>query len=238
MPNLSPRAAARAAQIFTPTVVTELATLERQMGGRSELVGMLALAPLTPDLRYVLGLLGDPKNQGMTLAEICALGHILPGDLLQHLASAALLKGKVLASQQIGRGIAAVAEDVMRRAAPYEDACSACRGVGTIVPEPDKDHPNPGPEQCETCLGTGRLTYRPTIEHQKLAIDMAQLLPKAAGIQIAQINAPAAGGGLGSSLETVQKLTDQILYQDQGRQPAATEAEIVGEEGAPDGPED
>lgn len=228
MPNLSPRAAARAAQVFTPTVVAELTTLERQMGGRAELVGMLALAPLTPDLRYVLGLLGDPNNRGMTLADICALGNILPGDLLMHLSSAALLKGKVLASQKIGAGIAAVAEDVMRRAAPYEDACSTCRGVGQITPEPDKDHPNPGPEQCETCLGTGKLTYRPTIEHQKMAIEMAQLLPKSAGIQIANINgAPAAGSGLmGSSLEAVQKLTDELLYK---KDPPIQPGEIVDE---------
>jgi hypothetical protein len=234
MPNLSPRAASRAAQVFTPTVVQELATLEREMGGRTGLVGMLVLAPLTPDLRYVLGLLGDPSKKGLTLAEICALGNVLPGDLLQHLASAALLKGKVLASQKIGAGIAAVAEDVMRRAAPYEDACSVCRGVGMITPEPTKDQPNPSPETCETCLGTGKLTYRPTIEHQKLAIDMAQLLPKAAGIQIANINGAggATAGGLGSSLEAVQRLTDQLLYKE--APPEAIDAETIDPDGEPE----
>jgi len=205
------------------------------MGGRTGLVGMLVLAPLTPDLRYVLGLLGDPKNRGMALAEICALGNILPGDLLQHLASAALLKGKVLASQKIGAGIAAVAEDVMRRAAPYEDACSACRGIGMVTPDPSPAAPNPSPETCETCLGTGKLTYRPTIEHQKLAIDMAQLLPKAAGIQIANINGASGGVGMGSSLEAVQRLTDQMLYKSAAPETiAAVDAETIDTDGAPD----
>ena len=150
--KLTSRAALmRAERTFPPTVQRQLQAIESDLGGREELVGMLALAPLTPDLRYVLGMLGDPRNNAKSLAEICAEGNILPGELLRHLAGAALLRGKVLAAQKIGDGIAAVAEDVMRRAAPYEDACHACRGAGAITPEPSSEQPNPGPEVCETC---------------------------------------------------------------------------------------
>lgn len=220
----SPRAAlhrsaaalARAQKIFPPTVVRQLEEIEQNLGGRAEVVGMLVLAPLTPDLRYILGLLGDPQHIRTSLAEICALGNVLPGELLKHLAQAALLKGKVQASQKIGDGIAAVAEDVMRRAAPYEDACSTCAGIGSLTPDPTPAIPNPSPEPCETCHGTGRLLYRPDLERQRLAIDMAQLLPKSGGIQIGlqQNNGVGSVGGVGGTLERLQALSDRVLYGD------------------------
>ena len=60
-----------------------------------------------------------------------------------------------------------------------------------------------------------------------MAIEMAQLLPKSAGIQIANITAPATGGGLGNSLEAVQKLTDELLYK---KDPPIRPGEIISEE--------
>lgn len=213
MKALSRAATARIEKKYPPLVVQELTDLETTLGGRQELVGLLALAPLTPDLKYILGMLGDPTHQGRSLAEICAVGNILPGELLKQLASAAILRGKVQASRLVGQGIAAVAEDVMRRAAPYEEACHDCRGTGTITPDPTPAIPNPTPGPCDTCQGTGRLRYQPDLERQKLAIDMAQLLPKSGGINIAQINAQApAGGGGGTTIDALQRLTDRILY--------------------------
>lgn len=229
-------ALARAEQLFPPLVTQQLQDIEKDLGGREAVVGMLALAPLTKDLRYVLGMLGDPRNNGQSLAEICALGNILPGALLKHLADAAMLRGKVKAAQKVGDGIAAVAEDVMRRAAPYEDTCNGgCAGIGTITPEPTKDEPNPSPEPCETCQGTGRLLYRPDLERQKLAIEMAQLLPKSGGINVAvQQNNHPGGGGVGATgfglLERLQEVTDRILYgptHPSEHSADATDAEIV-----------
>lgn len=220
--------ARRAAKQFPATVVQELEAIEASLGGRQEIVGMLVLAPLTPDLRYLLGLLGDPRSATQSLAEICTLANVLPGALLKHLGEAALLRGKVLASQQIGLGIAAVTGDVMRRAAPYEEVCNAgCQGTGTITPDPSAAQPNPVPTPCETCLGTGRLRYQPDLERQKLAIEMANLLPKSGGINIAQINAPAAGGTGEGALEKIQQLSDQILYGASGGGAAAVDGELT-----------
>lgn len=200
---------------FPPTVVDALRQIEVDLGGRAHIVGLLTLAPLNSDLRYILGLLGDPKNQTKSLAAICALGSILPGELIKHLSAAALLRGKVLASQAIGDGIQAVAQDVMRRAAPFEETCYACRGTGSVVPEPTKEVPNPEAGPCEACGGGGVLRYQPELERQKLAIEMAQLLPKGGGLHILNANVQGASGGAGGSgtpLERLQQLTDQILY--------------------------
>lgn len=219
---------ARRAKAFPLTVITELATIEATLGGRAQIVGMLVLAPLTPDLRYLLGLLGDPLHARTPLADLCANGNVLPGVLLRHLADAALLRGKVEAAQKIGAGIAAVTADIMQRAAPYEDACHTCQGIGTVTIDPTPQVPNPAPETCDVCRGTGKLIYRPELERQKLAVDLAQLLPKGSGVQIAvqQNNGQGAGGsGVSATLERLQALTDRVLY---GADPDAdVEGEVV-----------
>jgi len=223
-----PAALEKKSSFYTPTVVTELQKIEEELGGRTQLVGMLTLAPLTPDLRYVLGMLGDPNQRTASLAEICARGNILPGDLLRHLASAVMLKGKLKASQKIAAGIAAVTEDVMRRAAPYEAPCNGgCQGTGTITPEPTPAAPNPSPGPCEVCQGTGRLIYSPDLERQKLAIDMAQLLPKG-GIQIGlqqTVNQAGSSSG-GGAFEKFQEATDRVLYGS-GEQPPVVDGALT-----------
>lgn len=210
-----PAALEKKATFYTPLVVQELTAIERDLGGRAELVGMLTLAPLTPDLRYVLGMLGDPRSASLSLAEICARGNLLPGDLLKHLTSAVMLRGKLQASQVIARGIAAVARDVMTRAAPYEAPCNGgCQGTGTLTPDPTPAVPNPTPQPCAVCRGTGKLLYSPDLERQKLAIDMAHLLPKG-GIQIGlsqTTNHQGATSSGGGAFERFTEATDKVLY--------------------------
>lgn len=225
---MSKQALARRQLAFSPAVVQQLATLEQQLGGRQELVGLLVLAPLTPDLEYILGQLGDPRHQTKTLATICAEGNILPGALLHQLEAAAMLRGKVLSAQIVGRALPAVVADVMKKAAPYEGACHDCTGTGTHTPEPTTQVPNPIPQPCETCMGTGRLEYQPKLEHQELALEMGRMLPKGGGILI-QNTQNNQGGGTGSlgggSLEQLQRLTDKLLYEGD-----ATEGEILPED--------
>lgn len=219
---------------FTPLVVQELQQMEQAVGGRQELVGLLSLAPLNPDLRYALGVLGDPQHQHKTLATICTEANILPGDLLKHLETAALLKGRVLSAQLIGRGLPAVVQDVMQRAAPFEGTCHTCQGCGKITAEPTPTVPNPIPDPCYACGGTGLLIYPPDIEHQKLALDMGRMLQKGGGLSIVQNNANLPGGGSGGgmgggSLERLHLMTDQILYQDADVLPDEPEEPSNGE---------
>jgi hypothetical protein len=213
------------AKDYPPTVIRELEQIEADLGGRQALVGLLTLAPLTPDLRYVLGLLGDPLHADRTLAAICARGNILPGDLLKHLGAAALMRGQTLAKQAIGNGIPAVVGDVMRKAAPYTLPCGRCVGTGSITPDPTPDEPNPTHGPCPHCLGGGSLLYQPELETQKLAIEMAALIQKGGGLNIAlQQNQITQGGGAGGgALEKLQALTDKILYGEV----AAVDGEIV-----------
>lgn len=200
---------------FPPSVQEELTDLENRLGGRRGLCGLLALAPLNKDLRYVLGLLGDPRNDRTSLAAVCAQGNILPGELLKLLGQAALHKGQVLAKQKIGDHLPLVVDDLMRKAAPYRDSCADCLGTGSLTPDPTPEQPNPSPLPCPTCTGTGMLQYEPTFERQKLAIEMGGLLPKGGGIAIqTNVNLPPGGAGSagGGALEQLQSLTDELLY--------------------------
>lgn len=211
----------RTRKIFTPTVVRELTTLEAALGGRQVLVGFLALAPLTPDLAFILGLLGDPAHERLTLAEICAKGNILPGQLLLEIEKAAHLRGRVISAQVVSHRLPAVVADVMRKAAPYEGACGECLGTGAITPDPTPEVPNPTHHPCDTCNGTGKLVYEPQLRHQELALEMGRMLPKSSGLQIIQNNqnmsSGGGGGGLGSgALEKLTQLTDKLLYGDEG----------------------
>jgi hypothetical protein len=230
------RSNTRIARIFTPAVVAQLQAIETDLGGRQELVGTLMLAHLTKDLQYLLGLLGDPLNQSQSLAAICAQGNVLPGDLLTHLQGAIMRRGKLLASRHIGLGMAAVAEDVMRKAAPYEAACTTCLGTGSITPDPTAAVPNPTHHPCGTCNGNGKLLYQPDLDTQRLALEMADLLKKGGGINIAmqQNNLPPAGGGAGGgSLEDFQDVTDKILYGQGSGQPPVVDAEVADPDTTP-----
>lgn len=220
------RALARQKATFTPLVITQLATLEEDLGGRAELVGLLTLAPLTPDLAYILGLLGDPTHARRSLAEICATGNVLPGMLLQQIEHAAHLRGRVKAAQVVSRTLHTVVEDVMKKAAPYHAPCSQCMGTGSLTPDPTPQLPNPSPGPCDLCRGTGQLLYQPQLRHQELALEMGRVLPKGAGLVInntANAAARAEGGSMGGgSLEQLQRLTDKILYDEE-----AAEGEIL-----------
>lgn len=199
---------------YPTRVVQELETLEKDLGGRTALLSLLSLAPLTKDLRYILGLLGDPQHDRLSLAHVCAKGNLLPGDLLKFLGAAALHRGQTLAKQKIGQALPAVVEDVMRKAAPYTEACHTCLGTGSMTPDPTPDQPNPSPGPCGICQGSGHLIYQPDFETQKLAIDMGGLLQRSGGISILnqQLNLGQASGAGGGALEQLQTITDQILY--------------------------
>lgn len=240
------QAIARQREVFTPNVVRELTELEATLGGRKGLIQALALAPLTPDLSYTLGMLGDPNSDRLSLAQICARGNILPGELLKHIRNAALLRGQVIAAQQVAQKIPEVVAEVLKKAVPYEDACSACRGVGSLPPEPTPQNPNPGPTPCETCLGTGRLVYPADDAKQRLVIDLAQLLPKpgsGGGVNILQQFGAAGGGptggaagGIGGGLSPFERLSvmaDRILYGSGQPIHDPVDGELVDEEPGP-----
>ncbi len=210
------------------TVQESLELLEREVGGRSEVIQSLVTAPQSRDVKYLLGLLADPENQRRSLAEICALAKIVPGTVLELMERGVKARTRVIASHIVAQGTAAMVRDVMQKAAPYQDACGACQGTGTITPDPTEVNPNPTPVPCKTCLGGGKLLYDADGECRKLGLEMAGLTAKGGGIVINnsnQVLAPTLLGG-GMALEAFQEAMDRVLF---GQRPPAevADAEIV-----------
>lgn len=198
----------------------ELAALERELGGRQALITALTYAPPHKDIRYMLGLLGDPDNAQVSLADLCYAGRIMPGQLVDALAKGSELRARLLATQLVHRRLPDVVGDVMLKAAPYEDICPQCQGLGTTVADPTPDQPNPAQEMCPGCLGHGRLRYDADGTCRELALEMGGLIGKSGGgVQIVntQQTLVASGGG-GAGLEAFQELLDAVLFgQDGGR---------------------
>ncbi len=214
------------AKPLTPQESLEL--LEREVGGRSEVIQSLVTAPQSKDVKYLLGLLADPDNQRLSLAQVCVLAKVVPGTLLELMERGVKVRTRVIASHIVAQGTAAMVRDVMQKAAPYEDACTECGGAGSVTPDPTEAQRNPTPVPCKTCLGGGKLQYQADGECRKLGLEMAGLTAKGGGIVINnsnQVLAPTLLGG-GMALEAFQEAMDRVLF---GQRPPieATDAEIV-----------
>lgn len=210
-------AGARHLAVPSPLEEQSLALIEKTLGGREALVAALSHAPKSRDMEFLLGLIGDPTHAKVPLGHLCAQGGVTPGELLAAWKSGEILRGHVLATKAVVAAIPAVVADVVKKAAPYEDACSACRGLKVVTPEPTKKNPNPEPVTCPVCDGGGVLTYQPDLERVRMTLDLAQLTPKGSGVsvQIDQRSVSFAGGGggaAGGTLEALMAASDQILY--------------------------
>lgn len=214
-----------------------VAQLERAVGGREGLSAALVFVPTTADVDQLLGLLADPEHAGKSLPELCRIAKISLSQLWSLWRSGEVARASALATRSIGVHLPNVVEDVMKRAAPYEDACDACGGVGQITAEPTKDQPNPEPERCDRCLGTGKLRYDPELDRQVVALKIGGLLKDGGGALVfnqhmAVQNTLTAGGAVGA-LERLSEATDQILYGDVAR--PSDQTEFVEGEVAADG---
>lgn len=209
----------------------ELNNLEQELGGRLALVTALTYAPLGRDMRYLLGLLGDPEHERLPLAECCRMGKVLPGQLIEALSKGTELRSRLLATQLIAQRTPAVVAEVMRKAAPYEDSCPHCQGLGSTTPDPTPEEPNPQNVLCKACLGHGRLQYDADGASRDLALEMAGLVGKGGGLNV-QVTQQVAvtGGGAGTPLgfERMQEALDDLLYgATQTQTPDIVEGELA-----------
>lgn len=210
-------------------VAASLAQIEAAIGGRAPLVAALAYAPKSRDLDYLVGLIGDPEHTALPLADLCAMGGITAGELLDAYKSGELNRAQAVGTVTIGQQLPHVIADTFARALPSEGVCSTCAGLGTTCADPSKKQPNPEPQQCGACKGTGRLMYAGDIEHKKLALDMGKMVSKGGPAVAIQMNQHlgVSFGTAGGALEKLQAATDKLLYSDEPV--SVVEAEVVEE---------
>lgn len=219
----------------------ELQRLEQEFGGRQSLVQALTFAKQTKDVRYLLGLIADPDNNRHTLAAICQMGRVLPGELIAALASGAELRSQLLAKQHIAQQLPTVVKEVMHKAAEYEDDCTDCMGAGALTADPSEADPNPSPQPCATCQGGGKLRFPADASCRDLALEMSGLTGKGGGVSVTTNVQVANVSGSYEGYERMQEAIDHILFGADSGVPALSSAEpvdavLVEDLEPPDGP--
>lgn len=148
------------------------------LGGRQVLVDTLLLATGDAAVDRVVSLLDDPVYGGWSLKDLCASAGLSLADFLTAYQRAMLKRGEIAATRVITARMVEVVDDVMRRAAPYDEACPCL----------DADR-----AACRQCRGTGIRRVLPELDRQKVALDLAKLLSK--GGSLIQQNTLVAPGG-------------------------------------------
>lgn len=190
-------------------------TVVAALGGRPALLDTLAVAADAPEVEPILSLLLDPRYHKLSLRSLCTMANLTVVDLFAAYKKAMVTKAHLVAYKAITDTIVPVVEDVMRRAAPYEIPCYGCGGAGQVAVEGQPDAPL---ITCEDCRGTGKLLQLPDLDRQKLALELAQLVQKSAGLQIQnnQLTLPPGAGGSdprlgGGTLVELQTAVREIL---------------------------
>lgn len=171
----------------SPDVADAITALDQALGDRQAIITALSAIPLTPDLEYVLGLLTHPTTSTRSLVAICRAGHISLGELIDAFKQGLMAQAYLATQQIVAAETPKVVQDVFTRAQTHEVECPSCHGSQQIM-EPilaDTGLPTGSvrPVACPKCVGVdglprGRVTVQPTIAHQRLALDLAKLLPQ------------------------------------------------------------
>lgn len=192
---------------------------EKALGGRQSLINALAVDS-TPKIGELVDLLLDNHFDGHSLGYLANKLGLTLTDLLRAFRNATLAKAQIMAVQQVAAHLPAVVEDVMRRAAPYEEACEGCEGTGQMTVKPSRKVPIPDPAvvACTICRGKGKIIRLPELERQRLALELGELVktPRGAPTFMQQINLPGSAGSAtdpgAGSLERMQQAVSTILF--------------------------
>jgi hypothetical protein len=188
---------------------TSLALFEKALGGRARIIDALEI-DATPSVQKFVRLLLNPHFDELSLAELAEQAEASLPDILRAYRNATLAKAQILAANEIAARLPEVAKDVMERALPVEILCPVCRGEGTQLVRKE-------PQACKTCTGTGKVKRSPSVQRQRLALELAELVktPKGGTTLLQQFNTVSAtplGPTVVGPLEKMQTALAELLY--------------------------
>lgn len=183
-------------------------TFAAALGGRQRLIDTLALGDTEGELAKVLADLADPVCHDLTLREVCARSGVSVAALFAAHKRASFTRAHLEATERITKHLVAVVEDVMRRALPLAEPCPRCQGAPTT----------PDTIPCTVCEGRGTLLIEPSLDRQKLALELGHLIERRAGGSVVmQQNTIATGGTIAAptapgNLEQLQQVVGDLLF--------------------------
>lgn len=228
----SPRAVAQA-----------LDSLQEAAGGRQALVSQLLHAPETPEQKYVLGLLADPRSDALNLSRVCEQGQVSLGQLIHLLKEAKASKALLESMDRIARYLPEVAEDLMARARPHEVECPDCWGAGEVMVLDEKRKPTGEMKPCEVCNGRKVVKVLPSLDRQKVALEVGGLLKRPGGVVVNVSQQAATFNFSADARRDFRSATDALLYRRKdagagGASGADARSDVVDAEPAPERTED
>lgn len=201
----------KAAQLFSPAVVTELGTIETAFGGRDKVISTLACAPKSAEIDYLLNLLTS-ERQAVSIADLCVAANVRPSELLQHLSAGNVHYARTLAVATLPEHLPQTVADLMKVSHVYEGECADCFGKGEIPTRGTDGKVSPGEfDACQACAGSGTRMYQPTPEARNKALEIGGLTEKKGfnlNVGMQQVVQTGSGGG---ALERVQAAAAVIL---------------------------
>jgi len=196
----------QAANIFSPAIVKQLAAIEVAFGGRNEIISILACAPKSVEIDYLLGVL--QREPDTSIADLCVAAEIRPSELLEHLQAGNMHIARSHSSISVPRHLPQVVEDLMNSAHDHRTDCATCQGVGDV-----------NGATCTGCNGTGLVFQRANPQARSEALKISGLTGDGKGgltlnLNTAIQNLVRAGPGSGGALDRLQSAADAILADD------------------------
>jgi len=219
----------KAAQLFSPAVVTELGVIETAFGGRSKVISTLACAPKSAEIDYLLNLITSERASA-SIADLCVAANVRPSELLQHLSAGNVHYARTLAVATLPEHLPQTVADLMRVSHVYEGECADCFGRGEIPTRGTDGKVSPDEfDTCQACSGSGKRMYQPTPEARNKALEIGGLTEKKGGFNLnvgmQQVVQTGSGGG---ALERVQAAAAVILRDaDEQTAPRAARPPVV-----------
>lgn len=209
-----------------PARALSINVFEQQLGGREVLFEVLSQGETTPEIQDLLGLLGDPSLHTFSLARLCRQANLHPGEVFLAYERALQLRARVLARIPVAEQLPAVAQDAMRRALTHKVLCPECGGRRKYFV---KDKAGYIQEvDCPACE-QGWVNQEPTLEQQKLALRLGELLQEGAGLTIQnqqiQDNSKTVSVTMGATLAKLQAMAAEAAFAPEATDPQ--EGELV-----------
>jgi hypothetical protein len=216
-----------------PARALSVGAFEQQLGGREALFEILSQGDSTPEVQILLGLIGDPRNHALSLAHLCRMANLHPGEVFLAYERALQVRARVLARLPIAEALPLVAADAMRRATTHKVLCPDCNGrlkffrIGKegVVTE----------ITCQACTD-GWVNQEPSLDQQKLALELGELCQKSGlTIQNQQIqdNSKTVNLNMGSTLARLQQVAADAAFSPDATAPTI-DGDIVAAGGEPD----
>ena len=207
--------------------------------GRARLLTALMLTTADDErIDHLLQLAEDPDHRGRSVGELAVAAGWRAGALLKVVRDSVLLLAQIGGLRIVSDGLPAVVEDVVNRAQRHFVDCGECNATGKVMSRPTKEKPESVEVTCPLCLGPGKLIREADPERQQMVLEMAKLLAKGGGAQIAiQQNVGSAaegksgGSAVGGLFDRLIAATDAVM----GRSSAVAEADEAPAEEAAEG---